>query len=334
MQSRPSDTRFTCDGSAKAPAAWRKPGLRRTAARLAPLALAQLALAQLALAPLALATIILAGPALAAPKGERHNPACTTPAQAEQRAGAAVGLGARWSDAGALILDDGRRLVPEGIVLPSRLAVDAALPRASASAARTVLDTCLVHPGTGHTDRHGRLSGPAGLICPGRDDGTEQDLATALLRAGAGYAQPAAAADGCLDQRLAAENEARAAGRGIWAQPSAVAQAADEEAVAIRSGLFAVAEGRVLAAGGTRERIFLNFGASWRQDFTAMIEREDFATIMGDSLDPAMLRGTLVRVRGVVRAEGGPAMALRQAGQIALLSGREVRASRSRRDAK
>lgn len=246
-------------------------------------------------------------------------------------AGPAPSLAATWSDTGTLVLSDGRRLVPEGIALPSRLAGDPALTRAAERAARSALDNCLVRPGEGRVDRHGRLAAAGGLACPAQDGSAEEDLATALLRAGAGYAQPTAQADGCLAQRLAAETQARTARRGIWSEPSAVAPAGDEEAMAIRSGLFTVAEGRVLAAGGTRDRIFLNFGASWRQDFTAMMEREDFATIMGDSLEPAMLRGTLVRVRGVVRAEGGPAITLRRPGEIALLAGSEARAARGKR---
>ncbi|MFG1373369.1 hypothetical protein V5F32_14435 [Xanthobacter oligotrophicus] len=241
------------------------------------------------------------------------------------------GLAADWSDAGALILSDGRRLVPEGIALPSRLASDAALPRAAERAARTALASCLVRPAAERTDRHGRLSAAGWMACPARNGPAEEDLATALLRAGAGYAQPTAKDEGCLAQRLAAETQARTARRGIWAEPAAVAPAADEEAMAIRSGLFTVAEGRVLAAGGTRDRIFINFGSSWRQDFTAMMEREDFATIMGDSLEPAMLHGTLVRVRGVVRAEGGPAIMLRRPGEIALLAGAQARAARGKR---
>ncbi|MFG1319877.1 hypothetical protein [Xanthobacter autotrophicus] len=245
--------------------------------------------------------------------------------------GPALGLAAIWSDTGTLLLSDGRRFMPEGIALPSRLASDAALPRAAESAAWAVLDTCLVGFGSAHVDRHGRLSGPGWLACPARNAPAEEDLATALLRAGAGYAQPNGQDRQCLTQRLAAETQARTARRGIWAEPSAVAPAGDEEAMAIRAGLFTVAEGRVLAAGGTRDRIFLNFGSSWRQDFTAMMEREDFATIMGDSLEPAMLRGTLVQVRGVVRAEGGPAIMLRRPGEIALQAGAQARAARGKR---
>lgn len=400
-------------------------------------------------------------PALAAPPAAGPGPC------GAELSTAAAEVSARWTDAGALALSDGGRLVPHGIALPSRLVSDGRLAQAAGAAAAAALEGCAVRFSAAR-DRHGRWAGPARAWCGGgadratsaepfavnpaardrpaghepaeqqpatgaaaggpvaagataetqrpartrakaafaatgappapggdhplaavgdtvredpagkvpagadaagntlagkdlsrqepaqqglarqdlsRKDLTQQnlarqepaqqnparkdiaaeapageDLAARLIRAGAGYARPMAGDDACRAARLAAEDEARTARRGLWGLADAVAPANDEAAMAIRAGLFTVAEGRVLAAGGTKERIYLNFGASWRQDFTVMIEREDFATILGDSLEPAMLRGTLVRVRGVVRTDGGPAITVRQAGDIARLS--------------
>lgn len=232
----------------------------------------------------------------------------------------AVGGIARWSDVGALVLADGKSLVPEGIALPTRLWPDRRLLALASEAAASVLDGCAIAPAAAAPDRHGRLVGPAGLMCPAAGEGRLEDLATALIRAGAGYAT----ADGnatCVALRLDAEAEARGARRCIWSLATAVAQAGDEQAMEERLGLFSVAEGKVLAAGG-RDRIFLNFGARWKQDFTVMLAREDFATILGDRLDPAILRGSLIQVRGVVREEGGPAMAPRRRGEVLRIEGR------------
>lgn len=233
-----------------------------------------------------------------------------------------------------LSLADGGRLAPEGIALPTRLSPDGQLLAAAADAADSVLDGCAVMPVSAKLDRHGRLAGAARLVCPAAADARQEDLATALVRAGAGYAT----ADGdaaCAAQRLAAEAEARLARRGIWSLATAVAPAGDAQAMEERLGLFSVAEGKVLAAGG-RDRVFLNFGASWKQDFTVMLTREDFATILGDRLDPAALRGSLIQVRGVVREEGGPAMAPRRRGEVLRIEGRvetspEAKAPPSRR---
>lgn len=357
-----------------------------------------------------LTTAIMGTPALSAPPAVDSGPCAAAigaapevPAAPAATSPAAVSatLSATWTEAGALALSDGRRLVPDGIALPSRLATGRSA-QAAGQAAAAALEGCVVRA-AGVTDRHGRVVGPARVRCagggrpfavadapaadrtasppdhpdapapapsaaappavevtgigaptageppampalvgqrraakegarrPSREDRAQnrapppgeapgEDLAAMLIRAGAGYARPMAGDDACRAERLAAEDEARTARRGLWALAVAIAPAHDADAMAIRAGLFTVAEGRVLAAGATRERVYLNFGASWRQDFTVMIEREDFATILGDSLEPAALRGTLMRVRGVVQTDGGPAIAVRQAGEIVRLS--------------
>ena len=110
-------------------------------------------------------------------------------------------------------------------------------------------------------------------------------------------------------------------GRGIFATGDGILEAADAAGLAARDGLFTVAQGRVQAAGTTRDKVYLNFGRKWREDFTIVVRAKDFATILGDDLDPAMLRGTLVRVRGVVREAGGPAIFVRNAGEMMVVAG-------------
>ncbi|MEP9355020.1 thermonuclease family protein [Xanthobacter sp. KR7-65] len=274
----------------------------------------------------AVLALVLVAPALttahAAPAGRgAGSPAPAVPAAGlcAVAPGSAGAQAAAWTDAGALVLADGRALIPEGIALPTRLEPDPARVAAAAEAARQVLVGCSVALAGGSSDRHGRLAGAVALVCPQAEGDRREDLARALLRAGAGLARAEGEA-ACMEARLAAEAEARAAGRGIWADPAVAAPAADAGALALRSGLFTLAEGRVLAAGG-RDRIYLNFGSSWKQDFTVMIAKEDFATILGDSLDAAVLRGTRIQARGVVRADGGPAMMVRRRGEMARLDG-------------
>jgi len=260
--------------------------------------------------------------------GATHDPARAAGADAEPRACAIVlpvehgdGVAVHWSETGALLLADGRRLVPDGIVLPTRISAAPAVLRAAEAAAATVIEGMRVHPGAERADRHGRLTGDAALAAQGGAAG--EDLATALLRAGAGFAEPAGDA-ACGAERLAAEAEAQQQRRGIWAQPGTILKAADETGLLRRAGLFTLVQGRVRAVGVTRERVYLNFGATWRQDFTVILPKEDFAIILGDSLDPAMLRGTMVRVRGVVRVDGGPAVQLRRTGEILRVAGTET----------
>ncbi|MFG1479447.1 thermonuclease family protein [Xanthobacter sp. V4C-4] len=203
---------------------------------------------------------------------------------------------------GSLTLDDGRRFVVENIVVPTRLEPVDGLAEAAARAGMAAVEGHPVLVSGTATDRHGRTVGQARLTAAveGR-----VDLAAVLVAAGAAYAT----GDGpCAAALLAVEAEARGAGRGLWKRAGAVAAAGDERDMARRRGLHAVAEGRILAVGVRRDRTYLNFGETWRRDFTVMVRTSDFATILGHGQDPAMLRGALVRVRGVVREQGGPAI--------------------------
>jgi len=206
---------------------------------------------------------------------------------------------------GSLTLEDGRRLVLASISPPTRLDPAPELAQAAAAAASQVArgrDIRLFEAGI---DRHGRILGRAQI--------GEADLALMLVEAGAAYAIAGAA---CAEALLAAEESARQARRGLWARPEARLDTADEATLSRYVGLYAVAEGRILSLGIRRDRTYLNFGETWRRDFTVIVPTADFATILGhgrdhgrdSGRDPGRLRGTVVRVRGVVRDQGGPAI--------------------------
>lgn len=251
--------------------------------------------------------------------------ACTAPRIAAlERAFAAVPSTAAWAGDGSLALADGRRLVPRGVILPTRLAPPEGLAPAAARAAGAVLRGGVLRTGRLAGDRHGRWVGDT--VLAGGDD-SPRPLALALVAAGAGYADPASA-PACAAMLLAAEAQARAAGRGLWAVPQAMAQATDAAGLSRRVGLFAVVEGRVRSAGASRDRVFLNFAERWREDFTVILATKDFATIFGEGRRPKDLAGAVVRVRGVVRAEGGPAVTVEAAGQIEMLLRGDERESR------
>lgn len=210
---------------------------------------------------------------------------------------------------GSLVLADGRRLQLEGVVVPVDLVPTRALAAAAARAGMAALEGRALDLAVSGTDRHGRLLGSARLASAGEAG----DLATLLVSTGAAYA------DGegrCAAALLGAEDEARAARRGLWARTDALLEAEDEARLSGLVGLYAVVEGRVLAVGARRGRTYLNFGETWREDFTVIVLKADFATIFGQGQDAMMLRGERVRVRGVVREQGGPAMLPRSAAQV------------------
>lgn len=109
---------------------------------------------------------------------------------------------------------------------------------------------------------------------------------------------------GGLDALRQAEADARAAGRGLWADPYYALR--DPDTVAQAIGRFAVVRGRVISASGSPERVYINFGRDWRQDFTVEIDHHDLAAFRRRHIDPVALKGRLVEVRGWVESLNGP----------------------------
>jgi len=118
-------------------------------------------------------------------------------------------------------------------------------------------------------------------------------------------------------EMLAAENEARAARRGIWAHPYYQVRTAAEAGRFVDG--FELVEGRVLAVAQVRGRTYLNFGPDWRSDFTVTIERPARRLFENVGLDPAALEGRRVRVRGWLKFWNGPMIAVTHPEQIEVL---------------
>lgn len=127
----------------------------------------------------------------------------------------------------------------------------------------------------------------------------------------------------CLDQLFAAERQARAERLGIWADPYYSVRAADRpEALLQRAGHYELVEGRVLRAERSGQRVFLNFGRFWKEDFTAVIEAPALKLFERDGIDPLGLDGVLVRIRGWVDDRDGPRIEVTHPEQIEVLATR------------
>jgi endonuclease YncB( thermonuclease family) len=205
-------------------------------------------------------------------------------------------------------LEDGRALRLAGIesfalLLESGDDAEAALQRRlQALLAGAPLRLRLIDEGA---DRYGRF--PA-LIATG-----DRLVQESLAREGVALAFETGAALPCFAEMLAAENEARDAGRGFWA--GAVLPEAEPEAIATRLGRFAVFEGTVISVGNRRARTYLNFGERWADDVTVEIDAEDRERFGGEA-GLAELAGRRVRVRGFLEERGGPAVRIRSPMQI------------------
>ena len=127
----------------------------------------------------------------------------------------------------------------------------------------------------------------------------------------------------CLDQLYAAEGRARMAGLGIWSDPYYRVRAADKPAdLLARAGHYELVEGRVLLADQASGRVYLNFGRFWKEDFTAVIAAPALRLFAEAGMDPLVLEGALVRIRGWVDDRDGPRIEVTHPEQIEVLATR------------
>lgn len=155
-------------------------------------------------------------------------------------------------------------------------------------------------------DRYGRH-----LAHVVRDDGVW--LQQALLEAGLARVYSLPDNRKRIAQLLAFEATARNAKRGIWALPHYAIQRAET----VQPGGFALVEGKVLnQSRGGDGPTYLNFGKTWKTDFTLRIQPSDrkrFAPFVPDYL------GKTLRVRGWVYDKDGPMIDITHPEQIEVL---------------
>jgi hypothetical protein len=159
-------------------------------------------------------------------------------------------------------------------------------------------------------DRYGRL-----VAQIERADGVW--LQGALLERGLAQVQTRPGETGRAGEMLALEQDARAARRGLWAEPAFMAQ--DAAALDDSAGRFRIVRGRVQRVAPTERYVYLNFGADWRSDFTVRIAPELADSLTSAGLDLASLPGRTVEVRGLVLEAAGPLIELSHAEQIRVL---------------
>ncbi|WP_236893901.1 thermonuclease family protein [Devosia sp. SL43] len=127
----------------------------------------------------------------------------------------------------------------------------------------------------------------------------------------------------CLDLLFAAEGRARLSGLGIWRDPYYSVRAANAPGdLLARAGQYELVEGRVLLAEQGGGRVYLNFGRFWKEDFTAVIEAPALRVFAEAGIDPLVLEGALVRVRGWVDDRDGPRIEVTHPEQIEVLATR------------
>lgn len=115
---------------------------------------------------------------------------------------------------------------------------------------------------------------------------------------------------------FAAEREARADRRGIWAHSAYAVRPAEPARLASDVGTFQIVEGKVANAAKVRGRVYLNFGADYLTDVTATIPPDALPLFTKAKFDPLTLAGKTIRVRGYVRSYNGPVIDITHPEQI------------------
>ena len=224
------------------------------------------------------------------------------------------------ADARTLVLEDGRQLLLEGIEVPRGAAAagaDAPAARAVAALKAKLVGRAVTWSGNpASPDRHGRL--PAFVFADGL--GLEGSVQHDMVSRGLARVAVRGAGRACAAELLARERWARAAKRGLWADPDyAVRRADDPASILALRGRMALVEGRVLSVRESGGTIYVNFGRRWSQDFTATIAKRNEELFAAGGLAPKRMERRWVRVRGWVEERGGPWIEVTSPEQIELL---------------
>lgn len=210
-------------------------------------------------------------------------------------------------DGRTLMLDDGRelRLAAIEVTEESHGALEALVAGRTLDLKRLAAEH----------DRYGRVVAFAYL------PGAVQPVQQALLEQGQARVSARIGSKACAADLMATERAARAARRGLWADPNFAPLRAENLArLAAERGHFALVEGKVLSVRESGATIYVNFGRRWTRDFSVTILKRMQRTFAGAGVEPKMLEGRRIRVRGWIEQRSGPIIAAEAPEQIEVLN--------------
>ncbi len=167
-------------------------------------------------------------------------------------------------------------------------------------------------------DRHGRHLAHVVLA-----DGTW--LQGAMVLAGLARVYTFVDNRSLIPELLLREEIARRSERLVWSHPYyAVRDARHPRDLLALTHHFELVEGTVLHVAAYRTRWYLNFGETWREDFTITIDREHDPVFEDSGVDLHALQGIPVRVRGWLLDDGGPMIRVDHPEAIERLTGQTL----------
>ena len=154
-------------------------------------------------------------------------------------------------------------------------------------------------------DRYGRVTGTATI------QGEEKSVEEKLLREGSAFVYPVLD-DERLDAYCESEREVRLGKRGFWADSKDV-PAAEAKKLYRKYGFVA---GTVSKTERVKNKVFLSFGAQDLPDFMVVIAARHLRALKKRGMDPLLLAGKTLRIRGWVGGDTVPAIILTDPHQI------------------
>jgi len=146
-----------------------------------------------------------------------------------------------------------------------------------------------------------------------------QSVQQALLAQGQARVAARVGDKSCADGLLAAEREARHAGRGLWANPNfAPLPAENLRRLEAERARFVLVQGKVLSVRESGGTIYMNFGRRWTQALTATMLRREARRFAAAGVEAKRLEGRRVLVRGWLEQRSGPTIELTAPEQIEL----------------
>ena len=220
---------------------------------------------------------------------------------------------------GMLVTNDGRAVKLEGLLLPAGARDHAPqfLQQQALDALSDLTHGHLVdlHARPPKQDRYGRLRAQVFVT----DSGAPVWIQIAMLSRGLARVSILPDRIECAAELYAAEDQARAKHIGIWTLATYAVRQADTIDMS-DLGTFQIIEGKVTNASVRSGRAYLNFGADWHTDFTAMIAPEDMKAFRDHDIDVATFyTGKTLRVRGIVESMNGPEVEIATPEQIEIL---------------
>lgn len=170
-------------------------------------------------------------------------------------------------------------------------------------------------------DRHGQIS--AQIFLPAQPSNKPPLwLQGKLLSEGLAFVDPQEGDIPRQSEMTELESAARRAKRGIWSDPFYLGKPATE-LTAKDEGRYAFVRGKVVDALRIKNKVYLNFGADWRTDFTVLIAARNLKPFRAVNLDPLALKGQTILVRGWIKHNFGPMIETTRPEQITVLKEQE-----------